>query len=149
MPLRGLIRILLPSTPADIKLTDGCGTTHELLDRLRGKAVRRDTPIIMGSGAACAHSVMSSSLWPHELPASLLSPWSFPGKNAGADCHFLFQGIFLTQGLNLHLLQWQAHSLPLSHLDPMNSFIFRLLSRKKIIYWTSLSREVTVQLFSA
>ena len=51
MPLRGLIRILLPSTPADIKLTDGCGTTHELLDRLRGKAVRRDTPIIMGSEA--------------------------------------------------------------------------------------------------
>ena len=25
----------------------------------------------------------------------------FPGKNAGVSCHFLFQGIFPTQGLNL------------------------------------------------
>ena len=33
----------------------------------------------------------------------------------GADCHFLLQGIFSTQRLNLHLLYWQADSLPLSH----------------------------------
>ena len=31
-------------------------------------------------------------------------------------CHVLLQGIFPTQGLNLHLLHWQAGSLPLSHL---------------------------------
>ena len=35
--------------------------------------------------------------------------------NTGASCHFLFQRIFLTQGLNLHLLNWQVHSLPLNH----------------------------------
>ena len=29
-------------------------------------------------------------------------------------CHFLLQGIFPTQGLNLHLLHWQVDSLPLS-----------------------------------
>ena len=29
--------------------------------------------------------------------------------------HFLLQRIFLTQGLNLHILHWQADSLPLSH----------------------------------
>jgi len=29
-------------------------------------------------------------------------------------CHALFQGIFLTQGLNPHLLHWQAGSLPLA-----------------------------------
>ena len=39
----------------------------------------------------------------------------FPGKNSGVGCLFLLQGIFLTQGLNLHLLQWQVDSLPLSH----------------------------------
>ena len=42
--------------------------------------------------------------------------WDFPGKNAGAGCHFLLQGIFLTQGSNpclLHLLRWQVDSLPL------------------------------------
>jgi len=30
-------------------------------------------------------------------------------------CHFLLQGIFLTQGLNLNLLHWQVITLPLSH----------------------------------
>ena len=30
-------------------------------------------------------------------------------------CHFLHQGIFLIQGLNLPILHWQADSLPLSH----------------------------------
>ena len=38
------------------------------------------------------------------------------GKNTGAGCHFLLQGIFPTQGSNLrllHLLHWQAGSLPL------------------------------------
>ena len=32
----------------------------------------------------------------------------FPGKNTGMGCHFLLQGIFLTQGWNLPLLHWQA-----------------------------------------
>ena len=32
----------------------------------------------------------------------------FPGKNTGVGCPFLLQGIFLTQGLNQHLLPWQA-----------------------------------------
>ena len=31
-------------------------------------------------------------------------PWDFSGKNTGIDCHFLLQGIFLTQGSNLCLL---------------------------------------------
>ena len=55
-------------------------------------------------------------LRPHGLQASrLLSPRDSPGKNAGVGCHVLFQGIFPTQGLNLHLLHWQT-DLPLSHL---------------------------------
>ena len=44
--------------------------------------------------------------------------WDFPGKNTGVACSFLLQGVFLTQGSNLsvlHLLHWQADSLPLSH----------------------------------
>ena len=40
----------------------------------------------------------------------------FPGKNAEAGCHFLLRGIFLTQGWNPNLLQWQANSFPLFHL---------------------------------
>ena len=36
--------------------------------------------------------------------ARLLCPWDSPGKNTGVDCHFLLQGIFLTQVWNLHIL---------------------------------------------
>ena len=43
------------------------------------------------------------------------SPWDFPGKNTRGGSHVLLQGNFLTQGLNPHLLHWQADSLPLSH----------------------------------
>ena len=54
-----------------------------------------------------------ATLWmiAHQAPLSR----DFPGKNTGVGCHFLLQGIFLTQGLNLcflHLLHWQASSLP-------------------------------------
>ena len=31
-------------------------------------------------------------------------PWDSPGRNTGVDCHFLLQGILLTQGLNPGLL---------------------------------------------
>ena len=36
--------------------------------------------------------------------SSVLCPWDSPGKNTRVGCHFLFQGIFLTQGLNSGLL---------------------------------------------
>ena len=43
-----------------------------------------------------------------------LLPWDSAGKNTGLGCHFLLQGISLTQGSNLH---WQAVSLSLSHQE--------------------------------
>ena len=49
-------------------------------------------------------------------PGSVGFLWDFPGNNTGVGCHFLFQGIFPTQGSNLCLLHWRADSLPLSHL---------------------------------
>ena len=63
------------------------------------------------------HSVMFNSLQPHGLkPARLHCPWNFPGKNTGMGCHFLLQGIFLTQRSNPCLLDWQVDSLSLCHL---------------------------------
>ena len=46
-------------------------------------------------------------------PTRLLCSWSSPGKNAGMGCHFLLQGIFLTQGSNLSLLhcRWILYCL--------------------------------------
>ena len=64
-------------------------------------------------------SVVSDSLRPCGLQPTVLCPWDFPGKNIGVGCHFLPQGIFLAQGLNLHLLRLlhgQMDSLPLSYL---------------------------------
>ena len=60
-------------------------------------------------------SVISNSLPLHGLYSTrLLCPWDFPGKNIEMGCHFLLQGIFPTQGWNLHLLRllhWQVDYL--------------------------------------
>ena len=45
-------------------------------------------------------------------PPGSFFPWDFPSKNTGVTWHFLFQGIFPTQGLKPYLLCWEAHSLP-------------------------------------
>ena len=62
---------------------------------------------------------VTHGLW----PIRLLCPLDYPSKNTGVDCHFLLQGIFPTQGLNLnllHLLHWQAVLYHQCHLgSPM------------------------------
>ena len=44
-------------------------------------------------------------------------------SRTGMGCHFLLQGIFLTQGSNPHLLHWQADSLLLSHLESLSCLL--------------------------
>ena len=51
--------------------------------------------------------------------AWLLCPWDFPGKNTGVRCHFLLQGIFLTQVSNLHPRHKQTNSLPQGHREAL------------------------------
>ena len=62
-------------------------------------------------------SVLSNTLQPHGLePMRLCWPRNSPGKKTRVGCHILFQGIFLTQGLNwrlLCLMHWVLDSLPL------------------------------------
>ena len=74
---------------------------------------------VVGHAKHCCYSVTESRptlLGPHGLqPTRLLCPWYLPGKNIGAGCHFLLQGIFLTQGSNPCLLYGQGDSIPLSH----------------------------------
>ena len=63
--------------------------------------------------ASYVSSVMSNS----SEPTRFLCPLDSPGKNTGVGCHAFLQGIFSTQGLNLHflcLLHWQTGSLPLA-----------------------------------
>ena len=83
----------------------------ECLAPLQNSYVEVLTPrgAVFGRGAfkemhecVLSRSVISNSLQPHGLqPARLLCPWDFPGKNNGVACHFLLQGIFLTQGSSL------------------------------------------------
>ena len=67
----------------------------------------------------CCAKVLQSCLilcWAcEEYPNRLFCPWDSPGMNTGMGCHFLFQGIFPTQGSNMPhfpLLHLQAGSLP-------------------------------------
>ena len=51
--------------------------------------------------------------------ARVLCLWNSPSENTAVGWHFLLQGIFMTQGLNTHLLRllhWRVDSLPLCHL---------------------------------
>ena len=70
--------------------------------------------LTVSASAFCTHAfVHAQSL---QLCSTLCNPmdYSLPGssspdKNTGVGCHFLLQGIFLTQGSNprpLHLLHW-------------------------------------------
>ena len=71
------------------------------------------TPLSLGLPCMLSHSVMSDSLWPLQGPLSIV----LSRQEYWSGCHFLLQGIFPTQGLNphlLHLLHWEADSLPLA-----------------------------------
>ena len=65
------------------------------------------------SNSVCKLSCFSS-VQPFAIPWTvayqLLYPRDSLGKNSGVGCHFLLQGIFLTQWSNLHLLHWQVDS---------------------------------------
>ena len=79
-------------------------------------------------------------------PARFLCPWNSLGQNTGVGCHSLFQGIFLTQGLNpglphcrqiLYLLS--HHGNPEMLLSPSKQ-IFNLLhdsSRERLFPFKS------------
>ena len=53
-----------------------------------------------GGGAGPVAHLCPTLCAPWTKPIRLLCPWHFPGKNIGVGCHFLLQGIFLTQKLN-------------------------------------------------
>ena len=81
------------------------------------------------------HAYMLSCVQLFAIPwlqsTRLLCLWNFPGTNTGVGCHFLFQGIFLNQGWNphlLHLLHWQVDALLLA---VVGSYTNRMVIIKK------------------
>ena len=81
-------------------------------------------------------------------PPVSFCPWDFPGKNTNVGCHFLLQGIFLTQGSNPSLLRWQVDSLLLSHqgslFTTVRSAFTRWIQRDSVVFelwcWRRLLR---------
>ena len=84
-------------------------------------------PIFAYGGCVLNRVQLFSTPWTvvHQAPLSM----EFSGnrkRNTGVCWHFLFQGIFLTQGLNhhsLHVLHCQADSLPLAPPGKPNIWI--------------------------
>ena len=63
---------------------------------------------------------MSDSLQAYGLQtARLLHPFDFPDKDVGVGCHFLLQGIFLTQGSNPGFLHRRHILYHLSHQESL------------------------------
>ena len=110
-------------------------------------------PILKGSGSICvlSRSVVSKFLWP-PWPTRLLGPWDFPGKNTGVGCHFLLQGIFLTQGWNTSLFPLLRHlGSPLGQYTPC--YLMPDLSREWEIkftssFWPCLLLDILFYLFT-
>ena len=79
----------------------------------------------------CVHAclIATDSLQPYGLqPIRLLCPWDFPGKNTGMGCHFLLQGIFLTQGSDPYILCLLHHRWILYH--------WAIWEAETVMYWT-------------
>ena len=106
-------------------------------------------------GPKCVHAQSCPTLYdPMDYrPTRFLCPWNFPGKNTGASCHFLLQGIFLTQGLNLHLrhfLYWQADSLPIKVMGDLYYIItdaLIIVSLFQCTYPSGYLKSNTIYLF--
>ena len=77
--------------------------------------------VFPAQGSVCVFVFVQSlqscpALQPHGLqPTRLLCPRNFPEKNTTVGCHFLLQGIFLTQGLKPYLLHCRQILYHLSH----------------------------------
>ena len=87
-------------------------------------------------------------LRPHGLyPTRIHCPCDSPSKNTGLGCHFLLQGLLLTQGSNLHLLgllHWQADTCQSHQWSPL-----KMISEVKLRHsWLNLKKpRVQVLLF--
>ena len=86
-------------------------------------------PMYCSPQGSSVHEILRQEYW-HGLP-------------------YLLQGIFLTKGLNLHLLHWQEASLPPSHLgsslNPLDVNINYIFLLKKKTF--KISKIVRVTLF--
>ena len=126
-----------------------------------GQEIRRESRVILSHRFNCplqtippgylmhVGSGMSDSLRPYKLQTTrLLCPWDFAGKNTGEGCHFLFQGIFLTQGSNPGLLHCRQILYQLSHKGSLSPHrIFYRCGNTKVSTEINISEQVSSYYF--
>ena len=95
----------------------------------------------------CQHRViwcvyMVSHVWLFATPWTVAHQASlsmnFSRQEYWSGCHFLLQGIFLTQGSKPHLvclLHWQVDSLPLLRLEPILNSQYGTTPQVQSFYW--------------
>ena len=95
------------------------------------------------------HSVVSDSLWPHGvLTTRFLCPWESSGKSIGVGFYFLLQWVFLTQELNLCLLNCRLILYCLSHGEALislcigNDLSFPFEQRRKENFFVNICGEM-------
>ena len=84
----------------------------------KNKAKEHIGSLIMCCARHFIRDRLFTTLWTIACQAPL--SMGFSRQEYWLGCHFLTQGIFLTQGLNWHLLyhqHWSTDSLPLCHLE--------------------------------
>ena len=117
-----------------------CNLTRHRFPKVT-KPIMQTLPDCLPKACVCAQLLKQCpTLQPHGLqPARLLCPWDFPCKNTRMGCHFLLQGIFLTQRWNQSLLHCRQILLPLSHMGSPTSQ--RLRPPNTIILGIKSSRD--------
>ena len=97
----------------------------------------------------CVHTQFLSHVWVFAIPCPPVRPWDSLGKHTGVDCLFLLQGIFMTQGSNLHLLHWQTYSLPLRHLRSPHLYNWHLISKSNLFLIASITHAIECLLYDS
>ena len=87
-------------------------------------------------------------------PVRLLCPWNSSGKSTAVDCHPLLQGIFPSQGSNLHLLcllHCRRILYPLSHLGwhAYHLVFFRGAPKTQLVPFVSIKTHFFFQAMNA
>ena len=92
---------------------------------------------------ACALSLSCARLFvtPWTIACQPPQTMGFSRQENWMGCHFLLQGIFLTQGPKLRLLYWHADSFPLSHLGSPFSPAPSPLCHSTPAFWASLGAQ--------
>ena len=101
-----------------------------------GVGVERERQRMLNNNNVCSVAQSCLTLRPDGLqltrlglqPIRLLCACNFLGRNTGASCHFLFQWIFPTQGLNQSLLCLLHYQHPVHHqlLDFTQTHVHRV-----------------------